>query len=304
MDTASPAAVKPPARGALDIFLLVALATLWGSSYGFIKVGVETIPPVTLILARTAIAGLLLFLALRLMGLRLPTGRRAWASFAVQACLNSVLPFTAIAWAETRVDAGLATILNSTSPIFVFLLALILNLPGERTLAKFTGVALGFLGIVLVVGADALKGLTLDLVAQLAIVAATVCYAGAAVFGRRFGEFHPLVPAAGSMIAGAALLLPVSLVLDRPWTLAPSRESLLALAGLSLLSTTLAFALYFRLLRTLGSVGITAQAYLRVPIGVAIGVVFLGESLPASAWAGMACVVAGVAAMTLRGRTR
>src|SRR5690606_8231461 len=135
-------------------------------------------------------------------------------------------------------------------------------------------------------------------------VAATVCYAGAAVFGRRFGEYHPLVPAAGSMIAGAALLLPASLVLHRPWTLAPSRDSLLALAGLSLLSTTLAFALYFRLLRTLGSVGITAQAYLRVPIGVAIGVVFLGETLPASAWAGMACVVAGVAAMTLRGKPR
>lgn len=290
------------AHWAVDAFLLIALATLWGSSYSFIKVGVETIPPITLITCRTAIAGTLLTLALYLRGDRLPADRGSWRSFATQACLNSVLPFTAIAWAETSVDAGLATILNSTSPIFVFLLALALGLPGERTTRKFLGVAFGFVGIILVVGADALNGISRELLAQLGIVAATLCYAGAAVFGRRFADFNPLVPAAGSMIAGAVILLPACLLVDRPWTLAPSRESLLALAGLSVLSTTLAFAIYFRLLKTLGSVGITAQAYLRVPIGVAIGAVVLGETLPATAWAGMGCVVLGVAAMTLPAR--
>jgi drug/metabolite transporter (DMT)-like permease len=111
-----------------------------------------------------------------------------------------------------------------------------------------------------------------------------------------------MVPAAGSLICGTVLLMPFSLVVDRPWTLAPSPDALLALLGLSVFSTALAFAIYFRLVNTLGSVGTTAQAYLRVPIGVALGVVFLGESLTSTAAAGLICVIAGVAAMTLPSR--
>jgi drug/metabolite transporter (DMT)-like permease len=138
--------------------------------------------------------------------------------------------------------------------------------------------------------------------AQLAIVVATICYAGAAIFGRGFKSLDPMMPAAGSMLCGAAILVPASLVIDRPWTLAPSAASLAALAGLSLVSTALAFVIYFRLVQTLGSVGTTAQAYLRVPIGVGIGAVILGESLTPIAWAGLVCVLVGVAAMTIPAR--
>lgn len=108
-----------------------------------------------------------------------------------------------------------------------------------------------------------------------------------------------MAPAAGSLLSGAAILIPISLVVDRPWTLAPSTSSLLALLGLSIFSTALAFVIYFRLIQTLGSVGTTAQAYLRVPIGVALGVLFLGEGLSSTAWIGLGCVVIGVAAMTI-----
>ena len=113
-----------------------------------------------------------------------------------------------------------------------------------------------------------------------------------------------MAPAAGSLLCGAAILIPLSLVVDRPWTLAPSAGSMLALLVLAVFSTALAFVIYFRLVQTLGSVGTTAQAYLRVPIGVAVGVVFLGESLTATAWIGLACVVIGVAAMTIPARKR
>lgn len=301
-----PPATDPRASLALavNIGLLVLLASLWGASYSFIKVGVETIPPITLIAGRTAIAGMVLLMVMRALGLRMPRDPASWRSFMVQACLNSVLPFTAIAWAEQTVDAALATILNSTSPIFIFLFALILHLEGERTWRKFLGVAFGFAGIVLVIGTDALQGLTRELMSQLAIVAATVCYAGAAVFGRRFSGMSAIVPAAGSMIAGGAVLIPASLIVDQPWALSVSVDSALALLGLSVLSTALAFVIYFRLLKSLGSVGTAAQAYLRVPIGVALGALVLGETLPLSAWAGMACVVAGVITMTLPGRRR
>ncbi|MER8419494.1 EamA family transporter [Mesorhizobium sp. M1329] len=283
----------------IELVLLVILAVLWGASYSFIKVGVATVPPVTLIAARTLIAGGILFALIRWRGLALPGDAASWRRFAFQACLNSVVPFTLIASAERSLDAGLATILNATSPIFTFLLTALITRHEPATMRKLFGVAAGIAGICLVVGAPALGGLGQQLLPQLAVVAATICYAGAAVFGRGFRGLDPMVPAAGSMLCGAAMLIPLSLAFDRPWTLAPSTASVLALLGLSVFSTALAFSIYFRLLHTLGSVGTTSQAYLRVPIGVAIGAVFLGESLSPSAWWGMALVVAGVAAMTI-----
>jgi drug/metabolite transporter (DMT)-like permease len=284
---------------ALELALLGILATLWGASYSFIKVGVETIPPVTLIAARTLIAGSILLLVMRLRDIALPKDRGLWLSFLVQACLNSVVPFTLIAWGEKIVDAGLATILNSTSPIFTFLLMVLLVRHEVVTARKLLGVVAGMTGICLIVGLEALGGFGEALIAQLAIVAATICYAGAAIFGRRFKGLDPSVPAAGSMLCGTAILIPVSFLIDQPWQLTPSTESVLALLALSVFSTALAFTIYFRLLHTLGSVGTTSQAYLRVPIGVAIGVLFLGEALASTAWLGLACVVIGVAAMTI-----
>ncbi|CDX13936.1 conserved membrane hypothetical protein [Mesorhizobium sp. SOD10] len=285
-----------------DLALLGVLAVLWGASYTFIKIGVETIPPVTFIAARTLIAGAILLAVIRWRGLAMPGDAVSWRRFTFQACLNSVVPFTLIAAAERSVDAGLATILNSTSPIFTFLLTALITRHEPVTTRKLVGVGAGIVGICLIVGTQALGGLGHQLWAQLAIVIATVSYAGAAIFGRGFKGLDPMIPAAGSMLCGAVMLVPLSLIVDRPWTLAPSDASILALLGLSVFSTALAFVIYFRLIHTLGSVGTTSQAYLRVPIGVGIGAVFLGESLGPTAWAGMAFVVAGVAAMTIPAR--
>lgn len=285
-----------------ELALLLVLATLWGASYTFIKLGVATIPPVTLIAARTLIAGAVLVAVIRSRGLALPRDGATWRRFLFQACLNSVIPFTLIAAAERTVDAGLATILNSTSPIFTFLLTVAITRHEAVTARKLFGVVAGIAGTCLIIGVEALGGLGEALGAQLAIVAATVCYAGAAIFGRGFKQLDPMMPAAGSLICGAAILVPLSLIVDRPWTLAPSTESIAALLGLAVFSTALAFVIYFRLVGTLGSVGTTAQAYLRVPIGVAIGGAFLGETLSATAWIGLACVIAGVAAMTIPAR--
>ncbi|MBB5665511.1 drug/metabolite transporter (DMT)-like permease [Rhizobium leguminosarum] len=289
---------------ARELLLLLALATLWGSSYTFIKIGVETIPPVTLIAVRTLIAGGILLIVLRYRRIRLPTDGETWRRFVVQACLNSVIPFTLIAWAEQSVDAGLAVILNSATPIFTFLLTVLIARHEQVTARKLFGVISGLAGICLVIGVEVLGGLGESLLAQLAIILATACYAGAAIFSKNFKGLDPAVPAAGSLISGAVILLPVSLVVDRPWTLDPSAASILALLALSAFSTALAFAIYFRLVQTLGSVGTTSQAYLRVPIGVAIGIVFLGERLSPTAWIGLVCVIFGVAAMTIPARVR
>jgi len=217
--------------------LLLALATLWGASYSFIRVGVETIPPVTLIAARTVIAGTLLLLVIAARHVPMPRDPMSWRNFTVQALLNSVVPFTLIAWGQQVVEAGLATILNSTAPIFTFLFTWTLTRHEPVTVRKLVGVIAGLAGVALIVGMQALGGIGRELWSQLAIVAATVCYAGAAIFGRTFSGHAPIVPAAGSMLCGAA-----------------------------------------------------------------IGVVFLGESLSGTAWAGLVCVVLGVAAMTVPAR--
>ena len=287
---------------AVELALLLLLATFWGGSYTFIKLGVATIPPVTLIAARTLIAGLLLLVVMQGRGLRLPKDAATWRRFLFQACLNSVIPWTLIAWAERSLDAGLATILNSTSPIFAFLLTLAVARHEAIGTRKLFGVVAGMAGICLIVGVQALAGLGEQLVAEIATVVATICYAGGAIFSRGFKGLDPMAPAAGSLLCGAAILVPLSLVMDRPWTLAPSMTSLLALLALAVFSTALAFVIYFRLVQALGSVGTTAQAYLRVPIGVALGVAFLGEKLTPTAWIGLGCVVIGVAAMTLPAR--
>jgi drug/metabolite transporter (DMT)-like permease len=232
-------------------------------------------------------------------GLRLPKEVSVWRRFLFQACLNSVVPFTLIAWAERSVDAGLATILNSTTPIFAFLMTAAITRHEPVRPGKLFGLVAGMTGICLIVGTEAFAGLGQAVWAQLAIVGASVCYAAAAIFGRGFKNLDPVMPAAGSMLCGAAILIPISLVVDRPWTLLPSSASVAALFGLAVFSTALAFVIYFRLVHTLGTVGTTSQAYLRVPIGVMIGVVFLGETLGPTAWIGLGCVIAGVAAMTI-----
>lgn len=282
-----------------EYLLLLALASVWGASYTFIKIGVDTIPPITLIASRTLVAGAALLVVMHWRGVFLPRDRATWKRFAFQALMNSVVPFTLIAWAERSIDAGAAAILNATTPIFTFLITIAITRHEQAGLRKLAGIALGLGGICLVIGVEALKGIGTGLLAQLAVVLATICYAVAAIFGRTFKGLDPMVPAAGSLLAGSAMLLPLSLVVDRPWTVSPSLDSILAVLGLAIVSTAVAFTIYFRLLRTLGSVGATAQAYLRVPIGVGIGVVALGETVASTAAAGLVCVVLGVAAMTI-----
>jgi drug/metabolite transporter (DMT)-like permease len=282
---------KAGARQAGELALLLVLATLWGASYTFIRLGVATIPPLTLIAARTSVAGLVLLAVMRWRGVALPRDGAMWRRFLVHAALNSVLPWTLLAWGERSVEAGLATILNSAAPIFTFFLALALARQDRADLRKLAGIIAGMAGICLIIGVQALHGLGEQLLAQPAIVLATVCYAGGAVFSRGFRGLDPMAPAAGSLLCGAAVLMPLSVIVDRPWTLAPSPASVLALLALAVFSTALAFVIFFRLIQTLGSVATTAQAYLRVPIGVAIGAIFLGESLSPTAFVGLACVV-------------
>ena len=283
--------------GFVDYALLVLLAVLWGSSYAFIKIAVETVPPLTTIAVRAILAGLILAAVAAMQGHRFDAARGHWPGLLIQALLNSILPFTLIAWSLVYIDSGLAGILNATPPIFVLLITYLWTRHEPVTMASLFGVAAGIGGVTLMIGFDALSGLGRSAVAQLAVTAASLCYGFAAIYGRRFNAVPPAVTAAGTMAWAAVILVPLSLVVDRPWSLAPSAASLAALVVLSAFCTALALIVYFRLIRTLGSMGLSTNSYLRVAVSVFVGVAFLGESVGWTTAAGVVLILAGVAAI-------
>jgi len=288
----------PAANYGVAILLLFTLATLWSLSYTFLKLTVATIPPVTLTAVRMVAAGLLLVLWMRILGVAWPSDSATRRQLAVQSMLNSVIPFTLIAWAQSQVDVNIAVILSSTSPIFAFFITWAITRHEPATMRKLFGVVSGLTGICLIVGLSAFAGAGRDLVAQLALLGAALSYACSAIYGRRFDHLGPVAPSAVTLIAASFLLVPASLIIDRPWTLSPSVQSMAALAALSIFSTAIAYVIYFWLLRNLGSIGVTSQSYLRIPLGVMFGMIFFGEVLLASTWLGLAFVLVGVVAMT------
>ena len=280
--------------------LVLLLALLWGASYPLLKVAVDTLPPLTVVAIRSLVGGLILLAALgprvRLLG-QVSTGSSLRA-LSIQSAFNCVIPWILIAWAMPSLDAGLAAILNSLSPIFIFLLTAVVTRHEPVTRRKFAGVVLGLAGVVTIVGVDALAGVGAKTLAELACVAGAFSYAVAGVIGVRFARVTPLVPAAGTTLIAAAVLVPLALMLEQPWTLRPSMPSVVAVLAAAVFSTGLAMVVYFRLLATVGSIAMSSQAYLRILVGVGLGMAFLGETPTPHALVGLGLVVAGVVAMT------
>ena len=299
-----PAACPPPARSPLKglkpYALLGLLALLWGVSYNFAKVAVATIPPITTTAARLALAALLLAALLRASGVKLFAAHYPWRVLAVQALMINVVPWTLTAWAAQTIDSGLVAVLNSTSPIFAFFITWAITRHEPATGLKLAGALSGLAGVLLIVGVAVLRDLGSQVPQQLACVIGAILFGIAAVHGRRFDGLPPLVPATLTLIVGALLLLPLSLAVDRPWQLRPSTASLNALVCLAVFSTAAALYLYYRILGTMGSIAAASQSYLRIIVGVAVGIVFLGESLTLERAAGIVLILAGVIAMTRR----
>ncbi len=280
------------------VALVFLLALLWGASFPVLKVAVETVPPITVAAMRALLGGLLL---LAFLGRRAPLLWRSGlprGTYVRQAIFNCVLPWTLVAWASRWIDASLATILNSLSPIFVFLFTWAVTRHEVATPRKFVGVLLGIAGVVAIVGPGALSGLGTHTLAELACIGGSIAYAIAAIVGRRFDRVTPLVPAAGSTLVAAIVLLPAAAFVEQPWNAMPSTRSAIAVLLLAVFSTGAALIIYFRLLATIGSIATASQAYLRILVGVALGVLFLGETLAPGQVAGLVLVVGGVVAMT------
>lgn len=282
-----------------ELLLLGLLALLWGSSYLLIRVALEGLPPVTLIALRCSLAAVVLLAVVHWQGHRLPRDLATWRPLFVQSLLNATAAWTLLAWGQQYVDSGLAGVLNSTSPVFVFFITLLVTRHEALSPLKLAGALLGVAGVVLIVGADALAGLGREVAAQLAVLLGAFLYGCAAVNGKRFARLPATVTATAVMLCATAVMLPAALVLDRPWTLRPSSLSLAAAAALAVFCTAFALLLYFRLVRTLGSMGVASQAYLRAGVSVLLGILLLGESFRPAVGLGLAAVILGVAAINL-----
>jgi len=231
--------------------------------------------------------------------LRLPTDLKAWKLFAFQQLINSTVPFLMITWAQLYVPASSTVVLASTTPIFAFLITWGITRHEPATLLKLIGAILGLAGTAVIIGLDALHGLGNEIFAEIAILLATISFACATIFGLRLTDYDPMVVAAGSLLFGGLLLLPASLVIDQPWTLHPTAEAIVAVIAMGIFSSALGLMLFYMCLTRLGTLTTNAQGYLRIPIGVGLSVLLLGETVPSNLALGLVLVMAGVAAMTV-----
>lgn len=280
--------------------LLLALSVLWGGSFFFNGIAVKELPTFTVVVARVALAAIIMLIAMRATSMHMPRDGAVWAAFFGMGFLNNVLPFSSIVWGQAHVASGVASILNATTPLFTVVVAHFLTSDEKMRSNRLIGVLVGLAGVVIMIGGDAVTSLGVNVVAQLACFAAAISYAFAGVFGRRFKSMgvSPMATAAGQVTASSVILMPIMLLVDKPWMLSlPSTAAISALVGLAALSTALAYILYFRILATVGATNLLLVTFLIPVTAILLGVLVLGETLQPKHWTGMGLIGLGLAAI-------
>lgn len=281
--------------------LLAALALVWGGSFFFAEIALREVPPLTITLFRVALALPVLFLVVRLKGIALPRGLRIWGAYLGMGALNNAIPFSLIFWGQTQIESGLASILNGTTAMFGAVVAGLLLKDEPLTPQKLIGAALGFVGVAVIMGPAALTSLDPRNLAQIAVLAAAFSYALASVWGKSFlaGQ-PPLMNALGMVTGSTVLMLPVALYSDGMPRFDLSLPVWGALLGIAVLSTALAYLMYFEILRRAGSANLMLVTLLIPPVAVALGAGLLGEQLGREAMLGF--VIIGLGLVVTDGR--
>jgi drug/metabolite transporter (DMT)-like permease len=283
-----------------DWLILGILALIWGGAFFFIGVAVRHVQPLTYVWLRLTIAAVAMWTYLHVRGEKLGLPRSAWGSILLLALLNNALPFTLFGWGQTHIASGLASILNATTPIWGVVVAHFLTHDERMTARKIVGVLLGFGGVATMIGPSLLSSLGTSALAQLACVTASLSYALAAVWARRFRRqgISPLSVTTGQLTAGALMMLPLSLFIDRPWTHAfPPLTAWAAIAALALFCTALGYVLYFRLIATSGATNALLVTLLVPPVAIVLGALFLNETLAPQDFIGLGLIALGLAAI-------
>ncbi len=278
--------------------MVVALSLVWGGAFFFGGIAVKELPPLTIVFCRVSLGALTLWAVVFVFRIPVPKDRSLIAAFIGMSLLNNVIPFSLIVWGQTHIASGLASILNATTPLFTVLVAHVLTQDERFTPNRVIGVLAGFAGVAAMIGGAALETAGIAVFAQLAVLCAALSYSFAGVFGRRFRQLgvNPVMTATGQVTASSLILLPLMLIVDQPWTLpVPSLPVVGALIGFGVLSTALAYILFFRILAAAGATNLSIVTFLIPVSAIVLGIVFLGETLAARHVIGMALIGIGLA---------
>jgi drug/metabolite transporter (DMT)-like permease len=283
-----------------DIGMLVVLSILWGGSFFFVEVLVEYLPPLTIVTLRVGLAALILWGLIIVLKIPIPMTRQYWVALTVVGLLSNALPFCLIVWGQTQISSGLASIFNATTSFFTVIIAGIFLADERITRQKIIGVIFGVFGVIILIGPEALRGLTGPVFGQLAVMGASISYALSSVYSRRFKDWGlpPLVVVTGQVSMATLILLPIMIIVDKPWEqpFIPL-VAIGAILGLSIFSTVIAFIIFFRLIASAGATNATLVTFL-IPISaVLLGVTFLGETFSGLQLAGMTLIGLGILVM-------
>jgi len=274
--------------------MLILLSIFWGGSFFFVEIALRDFQPFTVVFLRVTLAALILLGLVYIRGQRMPVSLSAWGAFLVMGALNNAIPFTLIVWGQTRIDSGVASILNATTPIFTVILAHLLTSDERLTLRKFLGVLIGFLGVYIMMKPELKDGFSWRGLGQIAVLGATVSYGFAGIFGKRFKQTSPMVNSAGMLICSSLMMFPFAVIIDSPWLLNPSLEAVAAVFGIAIVSTAMAYLLYFRILAAAGATNVLLVTFL-IPISaLLLGVGVLGEVINVFEYIGMGCIFLGL----------
>jgi drug/metabolite transporter (DMT)-like permease len=278
--------------------MLIALSIVWGGSFFFNGVLVRELPPLTIVFLRVLLAAVTLHLWLIARGQPLRASRAIWLAFFGMGLLNNAIPFTLIVFGQTQIASGVASILNATTPLFTLMVAHLATDDEKIGAAKASGILVGFAGVFIMLGGAEISGAQAPVWPYLACLGAALSYGCAGVFGRRFRRLGvvPKHVATGQLTASGLLMAPLALVVDQPWTLAaPSMSAIASIIGLAVLCTALAYILFFAILSGAGATNISLVTFLVPVSAIMLGIGFLGETLEARHFAGMAMIAIGLA---------
>ena len=282
--------------GPVEWAMLIFLSIVWGGSFFFYAIAVTQLPTFTIVFLRVALGSAGLWICAWAIGLRPLRYIGLWRDFLFMGLINNAIPFSLIVWGQHEVASGLAAILNATTPFFTVLAANLLTVDEKLSWNRLLGAVIGLSGVAAMMGADILTTGQNALPAQLAIVSAAIFYAFASVFGRRFSTIPPHITAAGQTTASSVILLPAMLAIDMPWRLSPPSLGIwLAILCLAALCTSLAYILYFTILKRAGATNIVLVTFLAPVSAILLGIAFLGEALGIHHIVGMATIAVGLA---------
>ena len=280
--------------------LLVLLSVVWGGSFFFNGIALREFPTLTIVIARVGLAALALLLLMRMLGQGIQLNRQILKAFFGMSFLNNVVPFSLIVWGQQHIASGVASILNATTPLFTMLVAHWFTTDEKINPRRLLGVLTGMGGVGLMMGLDSMESSGFHLLGQSAILLAAFSYGLAGVYGKRFAqlEIPPLATATGQLCASSMILIPLTLWIDQPWTMTiPSIEGMGSLLGIAVLSTALAYVIYFRLLKTAGATNLLLVTLLIPVSAIILGVFLLDESLEPQHLSGMAVISLGLLLM-------